>query len=81
MWIGELAAMVQVSLIAYLAAGAFLGMAYFDLPYNLVVMIVMSKVILRREGLLGTNPASFARPPTRGVGGKPLPPAYGVRSP
>lgn len=51
-WMRDLAAMLQVSLIAYLTAGAFLGMAYFDLPYNIVVMIVMMKVILRREGVL-----------------------------
>src|SRR5581483_11506190 len=29
-WLGELATMVQVSLVAYLSAGAFLGLAYFD---------------------------------------------------
>jgi probable O-glycosylation ligase (exosortase A-associated) len=55
-WMGELAAMVQVSLIAYLAAGAFLGMAYFDYYYNLVLIAVAGKAMLRREGLLGDVP-------------------------
>lgn len=80
-WMGDLAAMVQVSLIAYLSAGAFLGMAYFDLPYNLVLMIVMSKVILRREGLLGRRsgaevPAAQANTAAE----RALPPSYGYRS-
>ncbi|NMG75996.1 putative O-glycosylation ligase, exosortase A system-associated [Aromatoleum diolicum] len=52
-WMGDLAVMVQVSLIAYFSAGAFLGMAYFDYYYNLVLIIVVAKAILRREGLLG----------------------------
>lgn len=52
-WMGDLAAMVQVSLIAYLSAGAFLGMAYFDFYYNLVLIIVVMKSMLRKEGLIG----------------------------
>lgn len=52
-WLGDLAAMVQVSLIAYFSAGAFLGMAYFDYYYNLVLIVVVAKAILRKEGLLG----------------------------
>lgn len=65
-WWGELATMTQVSLVAYLAAGAFLGMAYFDYYYNLVLIMVVMKAILRREGLLGvhkgwaSNSASWA---------------------
>jgi probable O-glycosylation ligase (exosortase A-associated) len=39
-WMGDLMAMVQVSLIAYLAAGTFLGMAYFDYYYNLVLIAI-----------------------------------------
>lgn len=48
-WAGDLAAMGQVSLIGYAGAGAFLGLAYFDLPYHIVVIIVLSKVILQRD--------------------------------
>src|SRR5574338_604051 len=51
-WWAELATTVQVSLVAYLVAGAFLGMAYFDYYYNLVLIVVVMKAILRREGLL-----------------------------
>ncbi len=52
-WLGELTAMTQVSMIAYATAGAFLGMAYFDYLYNLVVFVVVGRVILQtfRTGL------------------------------
>ncbi|MEQ1592405.1 MAG: putative O-glycosylation ligase, exosortase A system-associated [Thiobacillaceae bacterium] len=41
-WAADLAAMIQVSLIGYAAGGAFLGMAYFDLPYHLIIIIVLT---------------------------------------
>lgn len=46
---GDLALMVQVSLVGYAAGGAFLGLAYFDLPYNLVAALVIARVALDRE--------------------------------
>lgn len=45
-WASDLASMVQVSMVAYLASGAFLGLAYFDLYYHLLVILVMTKVIV-----------------------------------
>lgn len=51
----DMVSMVQVSLVAYLAAGAFLGMAYFDYFYNLVLILVVAKVTLRRQGLFGAR--------------------------
>ena len=41
-WASDLAAMTQVSLIGYATGGAFLGLAYFDLPYHLMVIIVLT---------------------------------------
>lgn len=41
-WASDLAAMVQVSLIGYAAGGAFLGMAYFDLPYHLMIIALLT---------------------------------------
>jgi hypothetical protein len=35
--------MVQVSLIGYLVGGTFLSLAYFDLPYNLLVLVVLTR--------------------------------------
>ncbi len=40
-WAADLAAMIQVSLIGYAVGGAFLGLAYFDLPYHLMVIVVL----------------------------------------
>lgn len=50
-WAADLAAMVQVSMVGYAVGGAFLGLAYFDLYYNLIVFVVLSKLILSREQL------------------------------
>jgi len=41
-WASDLAAMMQVSLIGYAAGGAFLGLAYFDLPYHLMIIILLT---------------------------------------
>lgn len=43
MWAAQLGAMAQVSLIGYLVGGAFLSLSYYDLPYNIMVMVVMAK--------------------------------------
>jgi probable O-glycosylation ligase (exosortase A-associated) len=41
-WAADLAAMAQVSLVGYAVGGAFLGLAYFDLPYHIMIMIVLA---------------------------------------
>lgn len=41
-WAADLAAMIQVSLVGYGAGGVFLGLAYFDLTYHLMVILVMA---------------------------------------
>lgn len=40
-WAYDLASMLQVALVAYLAAGAFLPMTYFDLTYQLMALCVL----------------------------------------
>ncbi len=40
-WATDLSAMTQVSLIGYASGGAFLGLAYFDYPYHLVIILVL----------------------------------------
>lgn len=42
-WAYDLGSMAQVSLIGYAVGGAFLSLAYFDLPYNIMVMVVLAK--------------------------------------
>jgi len=43
-WCSELGAMCQVSLLGYAVGGAFLSLSYFDLPYNIMVMVVLTRV-------------------------------------
>ena len=45
-WASDLAAMVQVSLVGYGSAGAFLGLANFDLYYTLIAVVVLCKTVL-----------------------------------
>lgn len=40
-WARDLASMIQVSIVGYMAAGAFLGMAYFDYIYHLIAVTVV----------------------------------------
>lgn len=41
-WAADLAAMTQVSMIGYATGGAFLGLAYFDYYYHLVIIMVLT---------------------------------------
>jgi probable O-glycosylation ligase (exosortase A-associated) len=43
-WAAILGSMVQVSLVGFAVGGAFLSLSYFDLPYNLMVMVVLARV-------------------------------------
>lgn len=49
-WCSDLGAMAQVSLIAYAVGGAFLSLAYFDLPYNLMLIVVCARVWVMKNG-------------------------------
>lgn len=40
-WLYHLAGMMQVSMVGYAVGGAFLSLAYFDLPYNVLVVVVV----------------------------------------
>ena len=42
-WCADLGAMCQVSLIGYLVGGAFLSLSYFDLPYNIMIFVVLAR--------------------------------------
>lgn len=66
-WLAQLMPMVQVSLTAYLACGAFLGMAYFDYYYNLVLIVAIAKVLVaRRLAAVAQRGADDAPQPGRG---------------
>lgn len=49
-WLHPLASMVQVSMVGYAVGGAFLSLAYFDLPYNIVVIVVVAWRWLQERG-------------------------------
>lgn len=51
-WAADLAAMIQVSLVGYGVGGAFLGLAYFDLPYHLMIMLLLAA---KFTGILGES--------------------------
>ncbi len=48
-WANVLSRMVYVSLIAYAVGGAFLALAYFDLPYHLIGILIVTNLIVDRE--------------------------------
>lgn len=48
-WAAGLAAMVQTSLAGFAVGGAFLSLAYFDVPYYLVGILVATRMLVERE--------------------------------
>lgn len=49
LWAAQLGAMAQVSLVGYATGGAFLSLGYFDLPYNIMVLVVLTKKWITSE--------------------------------
>jgi putative inorganic carbon (hco3(-)) transporter len=41
LWAKDLAAMIQVSMVGYMSAGAFLGLCYFDYIYHLIAIAIV----------------------------------------
>jgi probable O-glycosylation ligase (exosortase A-associated) len=78
-WARNLSAMVQVSLVGYAIAGAFLGLAYFDLVYHLIVIAILARGLA--EQALNQPPvpapAPVAEPTPSGVSAPP--PLFGAR--
>jgi probable O-glycosylation ligase (exosortase A-associated) len=48
-WAFEAAGMLQVSFAGFGVGGAFLGLAYFDLPYHIMAMMIIVQAVVRRE--------------------------------
>jgi putative inorganic carbon (hco3(-)) transporter len=73
-WAYWIAQMTKVSLVAYLVGGAFLNLAYWDMPYFLFVAVAVTRWIVRQPA---TAPAKV---PLRSVRpGRPVPPVPPVR--
>jgi probable O-glycosylation ligase (exosortase A-associated) len=68
-WAGNYAHMIQASLAAFLVTGVFISAAYFDLAYQLLVMIPVLHVVAVQELAAGqSNPAALPAP-----GATPMP--------
>lgn len=48
-WAAEMAMMIQVSLLGFAVGGAFLSLAYFDVPYYLMVALVAARELVERN--------------------------------
>ncbi len=55
-WVASYADMLQIALIGYMASGAFLGRANFDLYYHLVAATIILKALARREAWALSQP-------------------------
>ena len=85
-WAADLAAMVQVSLVGYASAGAFLGLAYFDYYYTLIALVVLGKTVLissnankLAESAANTGQPPLARRPATAAGWSALTPGGRAR--
>ena len=67
-WARDLAAMVQVTLVGYMSAGAFLGLAYFDFAYHLVAIVVVVTALVVKQPAKAVVPAGSAPPPNLTLG-------------
>jgi probable O-glycosylation ligase (exosortase A-associated) len=63
-WVFRLAGMCQVSLVGFMVGGAFLSLAYFDLPYNLMIIVVVTKrwLLLKLNETQGSSAANTSGP-------------------
>ena len=48
-WAADLAGMSQVALVGYAVGGAFLSLAYFDLPYNIMMAVFLTRAWVARR--------------------------------
>jgi putative inorganic carbon (hco3(-)) transporter len=71
-WAADLARMLQVSLLGYATAGAFLNLGFFDLYYTVLVIIVATRHEVMRA--LAAEPVPSRAVPQRPVSELPLVP-------
>jgi putative inorganic carbon (HCO3(-)) transporter len=75
-WCDSLGAMCQVSLVGYGVGGAFLSLSYFDLPYNVMMLVVLARVWIRRRAWEQEPARHIGRWVVPGINGPtPQPPA------
>ena len=59
-WCRDLGATCQVALAGYAVGGAFLSLAYFDLPYIIMTVVVLTRVWVERQSWK-TEPAASSK--------------------
>lgn len=69
-WVGPLMDMVKVSMIGYAVGGAFLSLAYFDVPYYVLVIVVATRDLVGRSRAIPT--AAARRAPVDHFGAVPI---------
>jgi len=67
-WAYQLMSMLQVSLVAYGSGGAFLQLSYFDLPWHLVAIILITATIVQQELTQQAAPDGAVPQPVPGAG-------------
>ena len=67
LWCKNLGAMCQVSLVGYAVGGAFLSLAYFDLPYNILVVAVLTRRWVEEKAWLNERPSTKPAPKLAGA--------------
>ena len=75
-WAYDLASMLQVGMVGYAVGGAFLGLAYFDLGYHIIVILVLTLRVIEQEQQSDLNsiplPSHIQTPSTKHVTGDKL---------
>lgn len=73
-WLSHLGAMCQVSLAGYAVGGAFLSLSYYDLPYNILVLVVLGcRWMDRQEWVREAEEDALKQTPLAAKNSKPIP--------
>lgn len=64
-WAGKLARMIQVSMVGFGVGGAFLSLLYFDVPYYLLAMLLVTGQLVQDQLLLRQQAAAAAKLPAQ----------------
>lgn len=60
-WAADLGGAIQAAMVGYAITGSFLSLAYFDLPYNVMVMAVLARKFVQTQ-TAAAAPPRFAAP-------------------